>query len=304
MGRSLKKALPIIYLNRKPMADKEINFKPKMRITLLDHNGAILNDRLVDAYSEMNIGPKSTHDGPIRVELTLTSQNDIEGFKKYIDQLSGQLPLRETAGRGRPNSAPKEIDSPRENILQDVEKLVSEGKNQDDVIKYLRKLGFVFLLTEDFLQYFPEFEFNKKDIGEPTDNGQYLNSLSWLVRCIKRAKTPQADKFDPMVIFGFSIQGGPSNKVVPYLYKERKKPLRIKPGKQLTFNKVEFSKMPKYMIEAERLKFSAELRALTLDENKNPSKFFLRWAPEVEIPKTTWEKLKNRNIKFKKDYSD
>lgn len=284
------------------MAD--INFKPKMRITLLDNNGAILGDRLVDSYSEMNMGPKSTHDGPIRVEITLTSQNDIEGFKKYLDQLSGNLPLKEIAGRGRPSTVSKEIDSPRENILQDVEKLVTEGKNQDDVIKYLRKLGFVFLLTEDFLQYFPEFEFAKKDVGEPTDNGQYLNSLSWAVRCIKRAKTPASDKFDPMIIFGFSIQGGPSNKVVPYLYKERKKPLRIKPGKTLTFNRVEFSKMPKYMIEAERLKFSTELRALTLDPEKKPSKFFLRWAPEVEIPKATWEKLKERNIKFKKDYTD
>ena len=282
----------------------EITFKPKMRISLLDHNGAILNDRLVDAYSEMSLGPKSTHNGPIRVEVTMTTKEDIEGVKKYLDQLSGNLPLREVNGRGRPSAAPKEIDSPREDILREVEKLVADGKNQDDIIKYLRGLGFVFILTEDFLQYFPEFPFDKKDVGKPTDNGQYLQSLSWMVRCIKRAKTPAADKFDPMIILGFSIQGGPSKKVVPYLYRERKKPLRVKPGKALTFNKVEFSKMPKYMIEAERLKFSAELRALTLDPEKKPSKFFLRWAPEVEIPKVTWDKLKDRNIKFKKSYSE
>lgn len=283
---------------------EEINFKPKMRISLLDHNGAILSDRLVDAYTEMSAGPKNTHTGPIRIELTLTSKNDIEGAKTYLDQLSGALPLREPGSKGRPNGAPKEVESPREDILIEVEKMVNEGKNQDDIIKYLRGLGFVFILTEDFFNYFPDFPFDKKDIGEPTDNKQYLESLSWMTRCIKRAKTPQADKFDPMILFGFSILKGQSNKVVPYLYRERKKPLRVKPGKALTFNKVEFSKMPKYMVEYERLKFSTELRALTLDPNKAPSKFFLRWAPEVEIPKVTWDKLKDRNIKFKKSYSD
>lgn len=276
------------------MAEKEITFKPKMRISLLDHNGAILSDRLVDAYTEMTAGPKNTHNGPIRVEFTLTSKNDIESAKTYMDQLSGTLPLREPGSKGRPSAAPKEIDSPREDILTEVEKMVNEGKNQDDIIKYLRGLGFVFLLTEDFLSYFSDFNFEKKDIGDPTDNHQFLNSLSWMVRCIKRAKTPSSDKFDPMIIFGFSIQGGPSKKVVPYLYKERKKPLRVKPGKALTFNRVEFSKFPSYVLEAERLKFSMEMRTLMLQPDKQPSKFFLRWASEVKVPDGTYEKLKDR----------
>lgn len=281
---------------------QEATFKPKMRVSLLDLNGAILSDRLVDAYTEMNAGPKDTHKGPIRIEFTLTTQNDIEGAKTYLDQLVGNLPLRESTNRGRPSAAPKEIESPREEILLEVEKMATEGKNQDDVIKYLRGLGFVFILTEDLLHYFPEFTFEKRDIGEPNDNKQYPNSFSWMIRCIKRAKTPQSDKFDPMIIFGFSIQQGPSKKVVPYLYKERKKPLRITTGKTLTFNKVEFSKMPAWMREEERLKFSQELRTLVLQPDKQPSKFFLRWCPDVEIPKVTWEKLKERNLKFKVSY--
>lgn len=274
--------------------NKEVTFKPRMRVSLLDHNGAILSDRLVDAYTEMNSGPKNTHNGPIRIELTLTSKNDIDGAKDYLDRLSGNLPLRESRGPGRSPSMPKEIDSPREDILNEVQKMVSDGKNQDDIIKYLRGLGFVFILTEDFLSYFPEFEFNRKDVGDPTDNHQYPNSLSWMVRCIKRAKTPQADKFDPMILFGFSIQGGPSKKVVPYLYKERVKPLKVSPGKALTFNKVEFSKFPAYLTEQERLKFSQEMRTLTLQPEKQPTKFFLRWAPEVKIPKKTYELIKDR----------
>ncbi len=49
-----------------------------------------------------------------------------------------------------------------------------------------------------------------------------------MARCIKRAKDPKADKFDPMIVFGFSILNGPSKKIIPYLYKERKKPFKIR----------------------------------------------------------------------------
>lgn len=277
-------------------------YKPKIRITTLEDNGNVLSDRLVDAYTELNTGPKVQHKGPIRLEVTLTSKNDIESFKTYIDRLSGNLPLKEVSGRGRPSiGSEKQIESPREDILQEVENMVKEGKTQDEVIKYLRGLGFVFLLTEDLLFHFPEFKFDKKDIGDPNDNGQYPNSYSWLIRCIKKAKDPKTDKFDPMIMFGFSILGGPSRKVIPYLYKERKNPLRIEKGKKtLSFSKAEFTKMPAYMLEEERVKFSSEQRALILNPEKKPSKFFLRWATDVRVPQAQYEKLKDRvpNLKI------
>ena len=116
-----------------------------------------------------------------------------------------------------------------------------------------------------------------------------------MVRCVKRAKDPKADKFDPLILFGFSILEGPSKKVVPYLYRERQKPLRIALGKSaITPNQVEFTKMPPYMQEAERIKFSAEQRALFLNPEKVPSKFFIRWAGEVQVPKNVYETLKER----------
>ena len=277
-------------------------YKPKIRITTLEDNGNVLSDRLVDAYTELNTGPKVQHKGPIRLEVTLTSKNDIESFKTYIDRLSGNLPLKEVSGRGRPSlGSEKQIESPREDILQEVENMVKEGKTQDEVIKYLRGLGFVFLLTEDLLFHFPEFKFDKRDIGDPNDNGQYLNSYSWLIRCIKKAKDPKTDKFDPMIMFGFSILGGPSRKVIPYLYKERKNPLRIEKGKKvLSFSKAEFTKMPAWMLEEERVKFSSEQRALILNPEKKPSKFFLRWAGDVRVPQAQYEKLKDRvpNLKI------
>ena len=274
----------------------EITYKPKLRITTLEGSGAVLTDRLVDAYTELNSGPKVQHKGPIRVEVTLTCKQDIENFKVYLDRLSGNLPLKEVTGRGRPSSSPSALaESPREDILMEVENMVKEGKTQDEVIKYLRGLGFVFILTEDLLYYFPDFPFDKKDIGEPNENHQYPESYSWLIRCIKRAKDPKTDKFDPMILFGFSILGGPSRKVIPYLYKERKQVLRIEKGKKvLSFSKAEFTKMPKWMMSEERLKFSSEMRQLQLNPEKQPSKFFIRWAGDCKVPSKVYEQLRER----------
>lgn len=282
------------------MDEKEV-FKPKLRVTLLSETGCPIQDRLVDSYTEFNTGPKISHNGPIRIEVTLQNKQDINSLKEYIDRLTGTLPLKEvSAGRGRPSSAVKELESPREEILFDVQNMVSEGKNQKELTKYLRKLGFVFILTEEFKMHFPEFEFDKKDIGDPTDNGQYLHSLSWMVRRIKEAKDPKSDKYDPQIIFGFSIIEGPSKKVVPYLYKERKKPLKVIPVKKaLSFSTVGFTKFPVFMLEEERLKFSTEQRQLMLNKEKQPSKFFLRWSRDVEVPEEVWESLKGRGIIYK-----
>lgn len=283
---------PFYLLTLKYM-EQEI-YKPKLRITTLSENGTPLSDRLVDAYTEMNSGPKVQHKGPIRVEVTLTNKQDVDNFKEYLDRLIGVLPAKApTAGRGRPaGTTVKNLESPREDILADVEKMVEEGKSQQEIIKYLRELGFIFILTEDFLYHFPGFEFDKKDVGEATDNKQYPNSFSWMARCIKRAKDPKVDKFDPMVIFGFSILNGPSKKIIPYLYKERKKPLRAQTGKNvLSFSQAEFTKLPKYMLEEERIKFSTEQRQLLLNPEKKPSKFFMRWYRDVVFPDSIKDKI-------------
>lgn len=276
------------------MAEETV-YKPKLRVTTLTEEGAVLSDRLVETQAEFYNGPKFQHKGPVRLEVTLTNNLDVENFKKYIDQLVGNLPIKTpTAGRGRPstNGAPQLTESPREDILLAVENMAKEEKNQTDIIKYLRDLGFVFILTEDLLYYFNDFPFDPKDIGKPTENKQYLDSMSWMVRCIKRGKDPKTDKFDPMILFGFNILRPASNKVVPYLYKERKKPIRVKSGKKaLSFNMVEFTKFPKYMQEDERLKFSFEQRQLLLNDTKKPSKFFLRWVRDVIFPDSIKPKI-------------
>lgn len=271
-------------------------FKPKLRITLLEENGAVIQDRLVDAATEYYSGPKLQHKGPIRVEVTLANNLDIDNFKKYLDQLTGSLPIKApSAGRGRPSTAGTQaaIETPREDIIADVKKMAEEGKNQTEVIDYLRGLGFVFILAEDLFYYFPELaqSMDHKDLGDPTDNKQYPDSLALMVRCIKRAKDPRTDKFDPMIFFGFNIQK-PSKRVVPYLYKERQEPIKIATGKKvLSFNTVEFTKLPKYMLETERLKFSIEQRQLILNPEKKPSKFFLRWVKDAQFPDSIKPKI-------------
>lgn len=280
--------------------DKLIN---KCRIQLLDDNLVVKSDRLVDQNIEFNTGPKQKWEGPIRMEVTLTNKQDVTLLKKYIDALEGELPIKENTSRGRPASTTeKEINSPREDIYASVEVLVKEGRDQDFVINYLRGLGFVFLLTEDFLTYFPDFKFKERDTGSPNSNGQYPDSYSWMVRRVKKAKDPKSDKYDPQIIFGFRILGERDTKVVGYLYKERKSVFKAAiPSKNaLTFNNTEMCKMPHYMTEEERLKWSSEMRQLVVNKEKKPSKFFLRWAVDVQVPLVTQEKLKHLELTFKK----
>lgn len=73
---------------------EEKTYKPKLRITTLEDNGSYIQDRLVDAYTEMNSGPKVQHKGPIRIEVTLTNKQDVENFKNYLDKLVGNLPIK------------------------------------------------------------------------------------------------------------------------------------------------------------------------------------------------------------------
>ena len=126
---------------------EEKTYKPKLRITTLEDNGSYIQDRLVDAYTEMNSGPKVQHKGPIRIEVTLTNKQDVENFKNYLDKLVGNLPIKEpSVGRGRPSTGSKQLtESPREDILADVEKMVEEGKSQQGICLYsYRGLSFSF----------------------------------------------------------------------------------------------------------------------------------------------------------------
>lgn len=67
--------------------------------------------------------------------------------------------------------------------------------------------------------------------------------------------------------------------------------------KVLNFNTVEFTKMPAWMLEEERIKFSTEQRQLLMNPEKKPSKFFLRWYRDVVFPNNVKEKIYNDVVK-------
>jgi hypothetical protein len=152
-------------------------YKPKLRITTLSENGTPLSDRLVDAYTEMNSGPKVQHNGPIRVEVTLTNKQDIDNFKEYLDRLSGTLPAKApNVGRGRPaGSTTKELESPREDILADVEKMIEEGKSQQDIIKYL----YLSLLRTFYFTFLDLSLIKKMWEKQPTISNIPIHSPGW-----------------------------------------------------------------------------------------------------------------------------
>ena len=111
-----------------------------------------------------------------------------------------------------------------------------------------------------------------------------------LWECAAR-NNPQVSQLRALVLQYYNL-GGPSKKIVPYLYKERKKPLRASVGKKtISFSQAEFTKFPKFMLEEERLKFSAEQRQLLLNPEKKPSKFFMRWYKDVIFPDSIKQKI-------------
>jgi len=278
----------------KKLQETENIYKPKLRVQYLNEDGTIQSDRLVDQAIEFTNGPKQGHTGPLRIEASLMCQQDVESLKGYLDRVSSGLTSKQVNPRGRTPNAITEFNSPREEILNHIENIVkNDGRDQDEIITQLRGLGFVFMLTEDFLTYFPDFPFRDRDIGEASTTGQYPASLQWMVRCIKRAKDPKTDKYDPQIIFGFQIVGEREEKFVPYLYKERKKPIKAKiPTKYaLSFNNTELTKFPKYMIEEERLKFSTEMRQLIASPERKPTKFFIRWYQDVIFSSTLKDQM-------------
>lgn len=241
----------------------------KLRIQLFDSEGRLASDRLVSQDPEISKGPQFVHPDPIRVEFTITSKGDVEMCKTYLDQLSGQMPLQEKKKR---KAAIIHDEDNREDFLIN---LMGAVTNQDDLIKELRALGFMFMTYE----YLKTLGFDVLEI-----KGRHQTEYQWMIKCLKQGKNPKTDKYDPMLLFGIQLMGDRVNKIVVYLngifYKKYDVLLPDKP--QETFKKSGMVKFPPYMIESEREKFRFELRKLKLEPKREPSKFLLRWLPYVE----------------------
>lgn len=252
--------------------------KSKIRIQLFDKEGKPESDRLVDQYTEFNIGPKDKHDGQLKIEFNLQNQQEIKGAIIYLEQLMGLAPIKELKQRGR-----KPMGAIKADVLQDSRnKILEEIKSnkfvdQEKLINFLRNDCNFALLSE---QHMAEIgiDINLKKIHK--DKGYFF-----FMRCLRLAKDPINDKFDPTLSIGIKILE-PSEKIIIYQHRNYQEKLMVDlPDKKFIFKTQAILRFPKFMSEDERLKFRKENRELLANHEKKRSKFYRRWEPDVKIPK-------------------
>ena len=255
----------------------------KLRVQLYDENGVLIKDRLVNQDIEFMTGPKEIHEGIFRIEATLMVKEDIDKFKLFLDKLSGILPLTVKSIK-KSHFKTMDIKEYREEILNGV---IEKGIDQDKFIEYLREKGFKFMMT-DFLNVldFPNLEIKER----------HKDNYQWMLRCIKHAKNPKNDKYDPLLIFGIKFCDERSERIVVYVdgkfHDFYKIPIPEKPKE--TFKKTQMIKFPPYMVEEEREKFRFELRQYKSDPDKPWSKIFNRWVPYIQyLPKEFTKSVNN-----------
>lgn len=249
-----------------------------MRLQLFSADGALISDRLVAQDTEIYKGPKEPAVGPVRVEFTLVEQSDIQLVKEYLDMLYGILPI-EGKKEKKVKSLTVDDTDDREKFLTN---LISRHKttDQDQLIRELRDNGFVFVMTD----HLESMGFDGLHL-KPGHKDKY----QWMIRMLKRAKSPKNDKYDPMLIFGINLMGERTEKVPVYLNGmlsdfSFSSPIPDKPRE--TFKKSGMIKFPEYMTLDERERFRIELRLLQDNPEKEESKFFKRWKQYVQnLPK-------------------
>ena len=268
-------------------------FVKKIRITGYDNDMNMQFDRLVAMDTELKSGPKEPHSGPIKLEILLSSEEELDLFlNSYLPKLSGRLPI---VSKVKPPKAGDNLDDDPDSRSKIVDHISSEEiGNQTEAVSYLRSLGFVFV-TEDYM----------KDLGILTDvqMGIFLklsnNGYTFMVLRVKRSKTdPMLDKYDPKILFGFNL-----NEVLPIkcIFFDELFSLDKSVSEKKIKAKTEFAKFPPYMVEEERFKFSKELRLLRDNDEKQPSKFFLRWYNDVSFQgKDTFLEDRGKEVKTAK----
>lgn len=246
----------------------------KMRIQLVK-DGMISSDRLVDQKIEFYNGPKEKHDGPMRIEFVFEDSSDAEGAITYIQKLLGKLPIEQkvigTRGR-KPGEEKTFNDTSREVLLKEA---IKNSQDQDKFITFLRERDFVFITGEHLKKLIPE-GYNIKS--------RHLEQYEWLVRRIKEAKDPRADKFDIALLLGIKILSDRSEKILLYMNGELGKNIKLEvPEKAFNFKQTNLIKFPHYMTHEEREKWGIEHRQLMANPAKKPSKFYVRWMKDVTV---------------------
>jgi hypothetical protein len=240
----------------------------KMRIQLFDEDFNMLSDRLVSQDTELNLGPKQKHNGPLKLEMSLFEQEDVDKVIVYLKKLVKDLPLEKKEKKVKASEVSNED---REALMSDV---INEATDQEFLIKILRDKGFRFLTLDHMEDLNIKLKLRDKD-----------KDCQFMFLRLKEAKIAANDKYDPQLAFGIKIIGDKINRVVTYLYGDFSHSFRLEwPAKtKVSFQKMDIIKFPHYMKSDERLRFRNELKILRTIPEKSPSKFFARWIDDVEF---------------------
>lgn len=262
--------------SKKSEPKQEVESSPlKMRIRLLSEGGVVHSDRLVSQSTELAKGPSEAWKKGYQIEFCLMDKEDTELAIKYLQQLSGDLPINTVKEKKIAKKATSKLLD-KEPIKELVHTALAKSKDQQELMEYLRGVGFVFL-THQFIQ----------DFKIPIQISKSKVQYQYMVRALKIGKNPKSDKYDPQLAFGFRLGVSKNKKVKIFMYgkfyKKALLPWSLSPDKAVNFKKPEMLKYPAYMLEEERIRFSIEHRQLHQKPDKKPSKFYLRWKDFVKI---------------------
>lgn len=251
----------------------------KIRIQFLDDNLVCQKDRLVSQYTEFLNGPKESWQQALRIEVTLENDKDIEEFTEYLLKIRKDIPKAPTTTRGRkPNSSNVKAPNTKDQRDELYKEAISKAKgNQDKLITFLREHNFHFITTEFAQSLKLPINFKESHIKEPY-------KYQWLMLCLREAKDPKNDKYDPMLVFGMNIMSR-NEKVVVYKDCEYDSRLRLVVPDDTTFSfdKTKLTIFPEYMTLEEKERWRKEHRDLMDKPDKEPTKFYQRWAKFIQV---------------------
>lgn len=244
------------------------NFEKKIRIMLFSKDGEQLSDRLLSQDVELRQGPKDLHEGPLRVEVSLFSQEDVNLFKDYVDKLKGKLPIESQKKRGR-----KRKNTVTASYRDEVIKQLSGTKDPGEFYKFLEEEGFTFT-NYQLLQ----------DLGLPVKlPEEYQDSEIYriAIRLVRKAKNPLNNKYDPTLLLVIPRKGDPIIRGFNMTEEVLKVELDSLKISKIKIPKTGLTKFPHYMTAEERNKFRVERDKLIKDPESKPSRFYKRWVHPV-----------------------
>lgn len=247
----------------------------KIRIQTIDPKTNLpTKDRLTEFAGEMYLGPTEKHEGPIRVEVLLEDKEQVTQFIEYLRKLALDLPVSERAKR---SYTPKTVELTQDTAAAITDQAISK-KTQDDMVKHLRELNFVFVSYEHYKSICD------KNGWELTLKKESHEEWQYMVRMLRLAKDPKNDKIDPTLSFAIKLVGTRFNFFHIYISGKYSKTVKKdwENLKEVNFKiKEKFYKFPEGMLYDERAKWRAEDRKIAGDPKLEKTPFYTRWEPYI-----------------------